>query len=41
MDRAALAISLPQTRKDYIDAKLRERRFSTPSEYIRCLVPDE
>jgi Arc/MetJ-type ribon-helix-helix transcriptional regulator len=27
--------------KDYIVAKLREGRFSTPSEYIRSLIRDE
>jgi len=32
MDKATLIISLPQTMKDYISAKLREGRFSTPSE---------
>ena len=38
MERATLTISLPQTMKDYISAKLREGRFSTPSEYIRSLI---
>jgi Arc/MetJ-type ribon-helix-helix transcriptional regulator len=27
--------------KDFIEAKLREGRFSTPSEYIRSLIRDD
>ena len=38
MDKATLTFSLPQAMKDYIFAKLREGRFSTPSEYIRSLI---
>jgi antitoxin ParD1/3/4 len=41
MDKATLTISLPQTMKEYISAKLREGRFSTPSEYIRSLIRDD
>jgi len=41
MDKATLTISLPQTMKDYIAAKLREGRFSTPSEYIRSLIRND
>jgi Arc/MetJ-type ribon-helix-helix transcriptional regulator len=41
MERAALAISLPRTMKDYILAKLQEGRFSTPSEYLRSLIRDK
>jgi antitoxin ParD1/3/4 len=41
MDKATLTISLPKTMKDYIAAKLREGRFSTPSEYIRSLIRDD
>jgi len=41
MDKATLTISLPQTMKDYIAAKLREGRFSRPSEYIRSLIRDD
>jgi len=41
MDKATLTISMPQTMKDYIAAKLREGRFSTPSEYIRSLIRDD
>lgn len=41
MEKATLAISLPRTMKDYIAAKLREGRYSTPSEYIRSLIRDE
>jgi Arc/MetJ-type ribon-helix-helix transcriptional regulator len=41
VEKATLTISLPRTMKDYIAAKLREGRFSTPSEYIRSLIRDE
>lgn len=41
MDKATLTISLPQPMKDYIAAKLREGRFSTPSEYIRSLIRND
>jgi len=41
MEKATLTISLPRTMKDYIAEKLREGRFSTPSEYIRSLIRDE
>jgi Arc/MetJ-type ribon-helix-helix transcriptional regulator len=41
MERAALAISLPRTKKDYILAKLQEGGFSTPSESIRSLIRDQ
>jgi Arc/MetJ-type ribon-helix-helix transcriptional regulator len=36
-----LTISLPCTMKDFIEGKLREGRFSTPSEYIRSLIRDD
>jgi Arc/MetJ-type ribon-helix-helix transcriptional regulator len=38
MNEATLTVSLPQTMKDYISAKLRQGRFSTPNEYIRSLI---
>jgi antitoxin ParD1/3/4 len=41
MDKATLTISLPRTMKEFIEAKLREGRFSTPSEYIRSLIRDD
>jgi Arc/MetJ-type ribon-helix-helix transcriptional regulator len=41
MEKATLTISLPRTIEEYVAAKLREGRFSTPSEYIRSLVRDE
>lgn len=41
MDKATLTISLPRTMKEYIAEKLREGRFSTPSEYIRSLIRDD
>jgi Arc/MetJ-type ribon-helix-helix transcriptional regulator len=41
MDKATLTISLPRSMKEFIIAKLREGRFSTPSEYIRSLIRDD
>ena len=41
MDQATLTISLPRTMKEFIATKLREGRFSTPSEYIRSLIRDD
>jgi Arc/MetJ-type ribon-helix-helix transcriptional regulator len=41
MEKATLTISLPRMMKDFIEAKLREGRFSTPSEYIRSLIRDD
>lgn len=41
MEKATLTISLPRMMKDFIEAKLREGRFSTPSEYIRALIRDD
>jgi len=40
MGNTSLTISLPRTMKDFIEAKVREGRFSTPSEYIRSLIRD-
>ena len=41
MEKATLTISLPRTMKEFIAEKLREGRFSTPSEYIRSLIRDD
>ena len=41
MEKATLTISLPRTMKEFIGKKLREGRFSTPSEYIRSLIRDD
>ena len=38
MEKETLTISLPRAMKTFIKAKLREGRFSTPSEYIRSLI---
>jgi antitoxin ParD1/3/4 len=38
MEKDSLTISLPRTMKSFVKAKLREGRFSTPSEYIRSLI---
>ena len=41
MEKATLTISLPRTMKNFIEDKIREGRFSTPSEYIRSLIRDD
>jgi len=41
MEKTTLTISLPRTMKEFIGTKLREGRFSTPSEYIRSLIRDD
>jgi putative addiction module CopG family antidote len=41
MERSTLTISLPRSMKQFIEAKLQEGRFSTPSEYIRSLIRDD
>lgn len=38
MENTSLTISLPQAMKKFIEARLREGSFSTPSEYIRSLI---
>jgi antitoxin ParD1/3/4 len=40
MENTSLTISLPRTMKKFIEAKVCEGRFSTPSEYIRSLIRD-
>jgi antitoxin ParD1/3/4 len=41
MEKATLTISLPRTMKNFVEEKIREGRFSTPSEYIRSLIRDD
>jgi Arc/MetJ-type ribon-helix-helix transcriptional regulator len=41
MEKATLTISLPRTVKEFIAAKLREGRFSSPSVSIRSLIRDD
>jgi len=41
MEKTTLTISLPRTMKEFIEAKLQDGRFSTPSEYIRSLIRDD
>jgi antitoxin ParD1/3/4 len=41
MEKATLTISLPRTMKNFIEQKMSEGRFSTPSEYIRSLIRDD
>jgi len=41
MEKTTLTISLPRTMKEFIETKLQDGRFSTPSEYIRSLIRDD
>ena len=41
MEKATLTISLPRPMKAYIESRIAEGRFSTPSEYIRALIRDD
>lgn len=41
MEKATLTISLPRTMKNFIEEKIREGRFSTPSDNIRSLIRDD
>ena len=38
MENSSLTISLPKTMKKFIEVRLREASFCTPSEYIRSLI---
>jgi antitoxin ParD1/3/4 len=37
----SLNISLPRSLTDYVEDRVREGRFSTPSEYLRALVRED
>lgn len=39
MEKAILKNSQPRALMEFIDAKVSEGRFSTPSEYIQCRAP--
>ena len=41
MELTSLTISLPRTMKDFIQDRLEEGSFSTPSEYIRSLIRED
>jgi Arc/MetJ-type ribon-helix-helix transcriptional regulator len=41
MENSSLTISLPKAMKKFIEVRLREASFSTPSEYIRSLIPSD
>jgi Arc/MetJ-type ribon-helix-helix transcriptional regulator len=41
MNQATLTIWLRRAMKEFIETKLREGRFSTPTEYIRSLIRDD
>jgi antitoxin ParD1/3/4 len=41
MEMASLHISLPKVMKDYVESRVQEGGFSTPSEYMRALVRED
>ncbi len=41
MEMTSLNISLPKAMKAYIEARISEGGYSTPSEYLRSLIRDE
>jgi antitoxin ParD1/3/4 len=41
MDATSLNISLPKALKDYVEIQLKERGYSTASEYLRELIRDD
>ncbi len=41
MDATSLNISLPQTLKEYVELQLKERGYSTASEYMRELIRED
>jgi antitoxin ParD1/3/4 len=41
MEMTSLNVSLPKAMKDYIEARVQEGTFSTPSEYVRSLIREE
>jgi antitoxin ParD1/3/4 len=41
MDMTSLNISLPKAMKEYVEARVEEGGFSTPSEYMRALVRED
>ena len=41
MSMTSLNISLPQSLKDYVEERVKESGYSTPSEYVRNLVRED
>jgi antitoxin ParD1/3/4 len=41
MDMSSLNISLPQPMKDFIETRVQEDNYSTPSEYVRALIRED
>ncbi len=41
MDMSSLNISLPKPMKDFIETRVQEDHYSTPSEYVRALVRED
>jgi antitoxin ParD1/3/4 len=41
MDMASMNISLPKPMKEFIEIRVEEDHYSTPSEYIRALVRED
>lgn len=41
MTMSSLNISLPQPMKDFVEMRVQEDNYSTPSEYVRALIRDD
>lgn len=41
MDMSSLNISLPQAMKTFIEQRVEEDHYSTPSEYVRALIRED
>jgi antitoxin ParD1/3/4 len=41
MDMASMNISLPKPMKEFIEIRVKEEHYSTPSEYVRALVRED
>jgi antitoxin ParD1/3/4 len=41
MDMSSLNISLPKPMKEYIEQRVEEDNYSTPSEYVRALIRED
>ncbi len=41
METVSLNISLPRVLKDYVEQRVEEEAYSTPSEYVRALIRED
>jgi antitoxin ParD1/3/4 len=41
MERTSLNVSLPESLKEYVESRMNEGGYSTPSEYVRALLRED